>query len=179
AGVGDPAVGPADRRRAARRVGDATRHFAALSRSLERRHRSWPSEYADRGVRASTRHSARRPHGGVRPRERRRHRAALQAGRHPLDARRQPRGRRGAHRLPDAARVLLAMSRGLRRGAYVLALCGLTLAVAEGILRVWYPAPTRHYVWPPNLRIDFAPTDAATPGGTGPRPVRTKHLRRP
>lgn len=59
------------------------------------------------------------------------------------------------------------MTAGIRRGIYVLVLCGLTLAAAEGILRRWYPAPTRHYVWPPNLRLEFAPTDAATPGVTG------------
>ncbi len=52
-------------------------------------------------------------------------------------------------------------------GIYLLVLCGLTLAAAEGLLRAWYPAPTRHYVWPPNLRVDFAPTDTATPGVTG------------
>jgi lysophospholipase L1-like esterase len=55
----------------------------------------------------------------------------------------------------------------LRWGAYLALLCGLTLAAGEIVLRVWYPAPTRHYVWPPNLRVDFAPTDAATPGVAG------------
>jgi lysophospholipase L1-like esterase len=50
---------------------------------------------------------------------------------------------------------------------YLLVLAGLTLAAAEGLLRVFYPAPTRHYVWPPNLRVEFAPTDAATPGIAG------------
>ena len=56
-----------------------------------------------------------------------------------------------------------------RRGAvlYTLLLCGLTLGAAELALRVLYPAPTRHYVWPPNLRLDFVPSDAATPGVTG------------
>ena len=43
-------------------------------------------------------------------------------------------------------------------------------------MRAWYPAPTRHYVWPPNLRVDFAPTDAATPGVTGRGRFRTNSL---
>jgi lysophospholipase L1-like esterase len=54
-----------------------------------------------------------------------------------------------------------------RRAAYAVVLGGLTLVVAELALRVWYPVPTRHYVWPPGLRVDFAPTEAATPGVTG------------
>jgi lysophospholipase L1-like esterase len=53
------------------------------------------------------------------------------------------------------------------RVGLVLLGIGLTLAAAEGLLRLWYPAPTRHYVWPPHLRIEFAPTDLATPGVTG------------
>jgi GDSL-like Lipase/Acylhydrolase family len=68
------------------------------------------------------------------------------------------------------------MSPSVRRAAYVLALCGLMLAAAEGVLRVWYPVPTRHYVWPPNLRVDFAPTDAATPGVAGRGRFRTNSL---
>ena len=63
-----------------------------------------------------------------------------------------------------------------RRVAYVLVLVALTLAAAEGLLRAWHPAPTRHYVWPPNLRVDFAPTDAATPGVTGRGRFRTNSL---
>ena len=58
----------------------------------------------------------------------------------------------------------------------MLVLCGLTLAAAEGLVRAWYPAPTRHYVWPPSLRVDFAPTDAATPGVTGRGRFRTNSL---
>jgi lysophospholipase L1-like esterase len=68
------------------------------------------------------------------------------------------------------------MTAGRRRVAYVLVLCGLTLAAAEGFLRAFYPAPTRHYVWPPNLRIDFAPTEAATPGVAGRGRFRTNSL---
>jgi hypothetical protein len=59
---------------------------------------------------------------------------------------------------------------------YVLALCALTVLAAEGILRAWYPAPTRHYVWPPHLRLDFTPSDAATPGVTGHGRFRTNSL---
>jgi lysophospholipase L1-like esterase len=44
---------------------------------------------------------------------------------------------------------------------------GLTLVAAEIVLRIWYPVPTRHYVWPPGLRVDFEPSDAATPGVSG------------
>ena len=58
----------------------------------------------------------------------------------------------------------------------MLALGGLTLAAAEIALRVWYPAPTRHYVWPPGLRVDFEPTDAATPGVSGVGRFRTNRL---
>jgi lysophospholipase L1-like esterase len=64
----------------------------------------------------------------------------------------------------------------LRRLASVLAACGLMLVVAELVLRAWYPVPTRYYVWPPNLRVDFAPTDAATPGVAGPGRFRTNSL---
>jgi lysophospholipase L1-like esterase len=68
------------------------------------------------------------------------------------------------------------MTAGRRRVAYVLVLCGVTLAAAEGLLRAFYPAPTRYYVWPPNLRIDFAPTEAATPGVAGRGRFRTNSL---
>jgi lysophospholipase L1-like esterase len=54
-----------------------------------------------------------------------------------------------------------------RRIAYLVLLGALALGAAELILRTAYPAPARHYVWPPNLRLDFAPTEAATPGVTG------------
>ena len=64
----------------------------------------------------------------------------------------------------------------LGRLASVLAACGLMLVVAELVLRAWYPVPTRYYVWPPNLRVDFAPTDAATPGVAGPGRFRTNSL---
>ena len=57
-----------------------------------------------------------------------------------------------------------------------MVLGGLTLGAAELVLRVWYPAPTRHYVWPPGLRVDFAPTDAATPGVSGRGRFRTNRL---
>ena len=53
------------------------------------------------------------------------------------------------------------------RVGLVLLGIGLTVAVAEGLLRLWYPAPTRHYVWPPHLRVEFAPTERATPGVSG------------
>jgi lysophospholipase L1-like esterase len=68
------------------------------------------------------------------------------------------------------------MSTALRRLASMLAVCGLMLVVAELVLRAWYPVPTRYYVWPPNLRVDFAPTDAATPGVTGRGRFRTNSL---
>src|SRR5215813_2609327 len=68
------------------------------------------------------------------------------------------------------------MRTALHRLAYALLVCGLMLVVAELVLRAWYPVPTRHYVWPPNLRIDFAPTDAATPGVTGRGRFRTNSL---
>src|SRR5262245_46037837 len=55
-----------------------------------------------------------------------------------------------------------------RQPAVYLALLGvLVVGVAEVVLRTTNPVPTRHYVWPPNLRMDFGPTDAATPGVTG------------
>lgn len=57
-----------------------------------------------------------------------------------------------------------------------MVLGSLTLTGAEIVLRVWYPAPTRHYVWPPGLRVDFAPTDAATPGVSGRGRFRTNRL---
>jgi lysophospholipase L1-like esterase len=59
---------------------------------------------------------------------------------------------------------------------YVVAVAGVTLAAAEVVLRVWYPAPTRHYVWPPGLRVDFAPDDSATPGVSGRGRFRTNRL---
>jgi lysophospholipase L1-like esterase len=68
------------------------------------------------------------------------------------------------------------MTARTRAVAYVGVLCLLTLAVAEAILRAWYPAPTRHYVWPPHLRLDFAPSAAATPGVTGRGRFRTNSL---
>jgi lysophospholipase L1-like esterase len=64
----------------------------------------------------------------------------------------------------------------LCRLASVLAACGLMLVVAELVLRAWYPAPTRYYVWPPGLRVDFATSDAATPGVTGQARFRTNSL---
>src|SRR5215470_4595085 len=64
----------------------------------------------------------------------------------------------------------------LRRLAAVFLACGLMLVVMELVLRAWYPAPTRHYVWPPNLHVDFAPSDAATPGVTGRGRFRTNSL---
>ena len=64
----------------------------------------------------------------------------------------------------------------LRPVLSVLGLCLFLLAATEGLLRVWYPAPTRHYVWPPGLRMDFAPTEAATPGVTGRGRFRTNSL---
>ncbi|HWC04535.1 MAG TPA: GDSL-type esterase/lipase family protein [Methylomirabilota bacterium] len=63
-----------------------------------------------------------------------------------------------------------------RRAAYVAVLLVAALAAAEGLLRAWYPAPARHFVWPPNLRVDFEPTDAATPGVTGRGRFRTNSL---
>ena len=68
------------------------------------------------------------------------------------------------------------MARLLHRLGYILGLCLLMLVTAELVLRAWYPAPTRYYVWPPNLRVDFAPTDAATPGVTGRGRFRTNSL---
>src|SRR5215468_3275271 len=68
------------------------------------------------------------------------------------------------------------MGRLLHRLGYILGLCLLMLVTAELVLRAWYPVPTRHYVWPPNLRVDFAPTDAATPGVTGRGRFRTNSL---
>jgi len=68
------------------------------------------------------------------------------------------------------------MRTALRRLAAVLVACGLMLLVMELVLRAWYPAPTRYYVWPPNLRVDFAPSDAATPGVTGQGRFRTNSL---
>ena len=62
------------------------------------------------------------------------------------------------------------------RLASALVACGLMLVVAELVLRAWYPVPTRYYVWPPNLRVDFVPTDAATPGVTGRGRFRTNSL---
>src|SRR5262249_50432101 len=68
------------------------------------------------------------------------------------------------------------MRTALHRLAYALLVCGLMLVVAELVLRAWFPVPTRHYVWPPNLRVDFAPSDAATPGVTGRGRFRTNRL---
>jgi lysophospholipase L1-like esterase len=68
------------------------------------------------------------------------------------------------------------MRTALRPMIVVLIACGLMLVVMELVLRVWYPAPTRYYVWPPNLRVDFAPSDAATPGVTGRGRFRTNSL---
>ena len=68
------------------------------------------------------------------------------------------------------------MTGRLRPVLVVLGLCLFLLAATEGLLRVWYPAPTRHYVWPPGLRMDFASTEAATPGVTGRGRFRTNSL---
>lgn len=68
------------------------------------------------------------------------------------------------------------MTPRLRRAAYVGLLAALTLTAAEIALRAWYPAPARHYVWPPGLRVEFAPTDAATPGVSGPGRFWTNRL---
>src|SRR5262249_39166560 len=68
------------------------------------------------------------------------------------------------------------MRTALHRLAYALLVCGVMVVVAEFVLRAWFPVPTRHYVWPPNLRVDFAPTDAATPGVTGRGRFRTNSL---
>jgi hypothetical protein len=68
------------------------------------------------------------------------------------------------------------VSTRLGRLAPVVLLVGLTLAAVEIVLRAWYPAPARHYVWPPNLRVDFAPDDAATPGVSGRGRFRTNSL---
>jgi lysophospholipase L1-like esterase len=68
------------------------------------------------------------------------------------------------------------MTGRLRPVLAVLGLCLFLLAATEGLLRVWYPAPTRHYVWPPGLRMDFASTEAATPGVTGRGRFRTNSL---
>jgi len=68
------------------------------------------------------------------------------------------------------------MTARLRPVAYVLLVWLLLFAVTEGLLRVWYPAPTRHYVWPPGLRVDFATSAAATPGVTGLGRFRTNSL---
>ena len=68
------------------------------------------------------------------------------------------------------------MTARLRPVAYVLLVWLLLFAVTEGLLRVWYPAPTRHYVWPPGLRVDFLTSAAATPGVAGPGRFRTNSL---
>ena len=68
------------------------------------------------------------------------------------------------------------MRTALHRLASVFLAGGLMLVVAELVLRAWFPVPTRHYVWPPNLRVDFAPSDAATPGVTGRGRFRTNSL---
>ena len=68
------------------------------------------------------------------------------------------------------------MTARLRPVAYVLLVWLLLFAVTEGLLRVWYPAPTRHYVWPPGLRVDFLTSVAATPGVAGPGRFRTNSL---
>lgn len=68
------------------------------------------------------------------------------------------------------------MTAWLRPVAYVVLVCLLLFAATEGVLRVWYPAPTRYYVWPPGLRVDFATSDAATPGVTGQARFRTNSL---
>jgi len=44
----------------------------------------------------------------------------------------------------------------------------LSFIVAEVILRQVLPAPTRFYVWPPNLRMGFRPSPDAIPGIVGP-----------
>jgi GDSL-like Lipase/Acylhydrolase family len=68
------------------------------------------------------------------------------------------------------------MTARLRPVAYVLLVWLLLFAVTEGLLRIWYPAPTRHYVWPPRLRVDFLTSAAATPGVAGPGRFRTNSL---
>ena len=68
------------------------------------------------------------------------------------------------------------MTARLRPVAYVLLVWLLLFAVTEGLLRIWYPAPTRHYVWPPGLRVDFLTSAAATPGVAGPGRFRTNSL---
>jgi lysophospholipase L1-like esterase len=68
------------------------------------------------------------------------------------------------------------MTARLRPVAYVLLVWLLLFGVTEGLLRVWYPAPTRHYVWPPGLRVDFLTSAAATPGVAGPGRFRTNSL---
>jgi lysophospholipase L1-like esterase len=68
------------------------------------------------------------------------------------------------------------MTGRFRGGAGVVLVCLALVAATEAILRVWYPAPTRHYVWPPGLRVDFAPSAAATPGVSGPGRFRTNSL---
>jgi len=44
----------------------------------------------------------------------------------------------------------------------------LSFIVAEVILRQVLAAPTRFYVWPPNLRMGFRPSPDAIPGIVGP-----------
>ena len=91
-----------------------------------------------------------------------------------------PRGNRRsgprARPVSGAARLCRAMTAWLRPVAYVVLVCLLLFAATEGLLRVWYPAPARYYVWPPGLRVDFATSDAATPGVTGPARFRTNSL---
>jgi hypothetical protein len=68
------------------------------------------------------------------------------------------------------------MTAWVRPVAYVVLVCLLLFAATEGLLRVWYPAPTRYYVWPPGLRVDFLTSAAATPGVAGPGRFRTNSL---
>jgi lysophospholipase L1-like esterase len=72
--------------------------------------------------------------------------------------------------------VRAAVTRRIRPVAGVVVLCLALLAATEMLLRVWYPAPTRYYVWPPGLRVDFATSEAATPGVTGQGRFRTNSL---
>lgn len=60
--------------------------------------------------------------------------------------------------------------------AYVLFVVAFALIGSEFFLRALLPAPQNYYIWPPNMYVVFEPSEAATPGVSGPGRFRTDSL---
>lgn len=72
--------------------------------------------------------------------------------------------------MPASTRTLLGWT------TYGLALILLAFGTAEVYLRLTFPTPQRYFIWPPNLHVVFEPSDAATPGISGPGHFLTNSL---